>query len=200
MGLIGLSNTLAMEGAKYNILCNAIVPTAGSRLTRTVMPEELVDVLKPEYVCPLVVWLSHEQCQESGKVFEAGAGWYGTLQQYRSVGKAIPNATVEDVAENWPEITSMKGAKNFKSSQGSARIKSELIGMQRSVNFQKSPPSSLTSLTPAHRGSQSSDAGNRLLIEGRIDFYDYQGISQYCYNICVVLYRNSYFKEVNKEE
>jgi len=124
MGLIGLSNTLAMEGAKYNILCNAIVPTAGSRLTRTVMPEELVDVLKPEYVCPLAVWLSHEQCQESGKVFEAGAGWYGTLQQYRSTGKAIPNASVEDVAGNWQEITSMKGAKNFKSSQ---EVTSELV-------------------------------------------------------------------------
>lgn len=75
MGLIGLSNTLALEGAKHNIYCNALVPTAGSRLTETILPTELVEALKPEYVTPLAIYLAHESCKESGKVFEAGAGW-----------------------------------------------------------------------------------------------------------------------------
>lgn len=70
-----------MEGQKYNILSNAIVPTAGSRLTETILPYELVQVLKPEYVTPLVVFMSHETFPESGKVYEAGAGWYGTGKQ-----------------------------------------------------------------------------------------------------------------------
>lgn len=124
MGLIGLANSLALEGAKYNILCNTIVPTAGSRLTQTVMPQELVDALKPEFITPLVVFLSHEKCPETGRVFEAGAGWYGTVQQYRSRGKVIPSASVEDIDESWDEITNMNGAKNFKSSQ---EVTSELI-------------------------------------------------------------------------
>jgi len=114
--LIGFSNTLALEGAKYNIFSNVVVPTAGSRLTETIMPKDIVEALKPEFVTPLVVFLSHEKCSENGRVFEAGAGWYGTVQQYRSKGKVIPSAKAEDISESWEEITNMNGAKNFRTS------------------------------------------------------------------------------------
>ncbi|CAD6188893.1 unnamed protein product [Caenorhabditis auriculariae] len=109
--LIGFANSLAQEGAKYNIVANTLVPTAGSRLTQTVMPEDLVEALKPEYVTPLVMLLTHDSFTETGKVFEAGAGWYGTLQYYKSKGKVVPNATVEDLQKNWSTITDMSGAK-----------------------------------------------------------------------------------------
>lgn len=72
---MGLSNTLAIEGKKYNIKCNAVAPTAGSRMTETVMPPELVAALKPEFVAPLVVYLCHEDTEETGGLFEVGAGW-----------------------------------------------------------------------------------------------------------------------------
>ncbi|PIC18876.1 hypothetical protein B9Z55_024618 [Caenorhabditis nigoni] len=108
--LIGFANSLAQEGAKYNILANTLVPTAGSRLTETVMPKNLVDALKPEYVTPLVTYMVHESFQESGKLFEAGAGWYGTIQYYKGKGKVISNATADDIAKNWSNITDMAGA------------------------------------------------------------------------------------------
>ncbi|EFO82251.1 CRE-DHS-28 protein [Caenorhabditis remanei] len=108
--LIGFANSLAQEGAKYNILANTLVPTAGSRLTETVMPQNLVDALKPEYVTPLVTYMVHDSFEESGKVFEAGAGWYGTIQYYKSKGKVISHATADDIAKNWSTITNMNGA------------------------------------------------------------------------------------------
>ncbi|KAI3422625.1 hypothetical protein GPALN_013123 [Globodera pallida] len=113
MALIGLSNSLALEGANYNITSNALVPTAGSRMTQTVMPEELLKALKPDFVTPLTVFLAHESCKATGRVFEAGAGWYGTVEQFRSRGKAIPEPTVEKLVENWEEICDMNGAQHF---------------------------------------------------------------------------------------
>lgn len=80
MGLIGLSSTLAIEGNKYGIHSNVVVPTAGSRLTQQVMPQDLVDALKPEFVAPLVLYLCHESCTDTAGVFEAAAGWIGKLR------------------------------------------------------------------------------------------------------------------------
>uniref|UniRef100_A0AC34RGW0 SCP2 domain-containing protein n=1 Tax=Panagrolaimus sp. JU765 TaxID=591449 RepID=A0AC34RGW0_9BILA len=113
MALVGFAKTLALEGKKYNIFSNALVPTAGSRLTETVMPSDLVEALKPDYVTPLVVYLTHDSCTETGQIFEAGAGWFGTVQLYRSKGKAIGNATAEDVRNNWKTITDMSQAQHY---------------------------------------------------------------------------------------
>ncbi|XP_052276681.1 peroxisomal multifunctional enzyme type 2-like [Dreissena polymorpha] len=114
MGLVGLSNTLSLEGKKYNITCNAIAPTAGSRLTETVMPPELVAALKPEYVAPLVLYLCHEGTQDTGGLFEVGAGWIAKLRWQRTIGAVCRTSTVpmtpESVRDQWDKITDFSEA------------------------------------------------------------------------------------------
>ena len=68
---------MSLEGVKYNINCNTIAPLAKSRLTETVMPEDLLENLKAEYVAPLVLYLCYDGCEETGSVFEVGGGWIG---------------------------------------------------------------------------------------------------------------------------
>ncbi|XP_015222853.1 peroxisomal multifunctional enzyme type 2 isoform X1 [Lepisosteus oculatus] len=114
LGLVGLSNTLAIEGKKYNIRCNTIAPTAASRLTQTVMPPDLLASLKAEYVAPLVLWLCHESCQENGSVFEVGAGWIGKLRWERTKGSIVrqknQKMTPEAVQNKWKEICDFRDA------------------------------------------------------------------------------------------
>lgn len=107
LALVGFAATLAKEGASKNIHCNTIAPIAGSRMTETVLPKELVDALKPEFVSPLVAWLCHDDCEETGSVFEVGAGWVAKVQQQRSKGFAFPLSPpfpLEMVRDEWDKV------------------------------------------------------------------------------------------------
>uniref|UniRef100_A0A8D2KPM1 Peroxisomal multifunctional enzyme type 2 n=1 Tax=Urocitellus parryii TaxID=9999 RepID=A0A8D2KPM1_UROPR len=114
LGILGLANTLAIEGRKNNIHCNTIAPNAGSRMTQTVMPEDLFEALKPEYVAPLVLWLCHESCEENGGLFEVGAGWIGKLRWERTLGAIARQKnqpmTPEAVKANWEKICDFDNA------------------------------------------------------------------------------------------
>jgi len=108
MGLVGLGNTLAIEGKKYNIGVNTIAPIAGSRLTETVMPADVVGALKPEFVGPVVLWLCHETCSDTGGIFEVGGGYAAKVQLMKSKGKVVNSLrhgmTPEMVRDNWQAI------------------------------------------------------------------------------------------------
>jgi 3-hydroxyacyl-CoA dehydrogenase/3a,7a,12a-trihydroxy-5b-cholest-24-enoyl-CoA hydratase len=108
LGLVGFANTLAVEGRKRNVFVNTIAPIAGSRLTETILPKEITDALRPEYVSPLVLWLCHEDCDENGGLFEVGGGYFGKLRWERSAGKMyrVGRAiSAEDVKSAWKAIT-----------------------------------------------------------------------------------------------
>lgn len=116
MGLIGLSNTLAVEGAKYNIHSNVIIPIAASRLTADILPEQLLKRLLPSYVAPVVAYLCHENCKETGGIFEAAGGWVARYKLHRSKGKVFTDElSLETLEKNWADLTSMQGGAYFQS-------------------------------------------------------------------------------------
>ncbi|MBK9757622.1 MAG: SDR family NAD(P)-dependent oxidoreductase [Nannocystis sp.] len=107
LGLVGLGFTLAAEGRKYNIGVNTIAPIAGSRLTETILPKELIDALRPEYVSPLVAWLAHEQCEETGGIFEVGGGFFAKLRWERTAGQMFRigrDITPELLRTHWSTV------------------------------------------------------------------------------------------------
>ncbi len=121
MALIGLGQTLAIEGKKYNIHANTIAPIADSRLTATVLPEDIRLKLKPEYVSPLVAYLCSDACEESGSLFEVGAGTIFHLKWFRSPGIALKaeEVTIENIAANFGKVTDMSSAQQMGSIQES---------------------------------------------------------------------------------
>ncbi|KAF3160330.1 bifunctional hydroxyacyl-CoA dehydrogenase/enoyl-CoA hydratase fox2 [Orbilia oligospora] len=112
LGILGFSRALAREGQKYNIFVNTIAPNAGTNMTRTVMPEEIVQALKPDYIAPLVALLSSDHCPDpTGGLYEVGSGWVGKTRWQRSGGHGFPidkPLTVEDVAAQWNRISSFE--------------------------------------------------------------------------------------------
>ena len=109
MGLVGFTNVLAVEGAKYNIKANAIAPLAKTRMTEDLLGG-LGDKLNPELVSPLVTYLAHESCEATGRVFSVGGGRVAEVFIAEAVGYTnTTDLTPEDLAANWDQVTDQAG-------------------------------------------------------------------------------------------
>lgn len=112
LGLVGLINTLAIEGAKYNIKANAVAPIAATRMTEDILPPEVFAKLTPEYVAPVVAYLCTEEVPDSASVFIVGGGKAQRVALFQNEGvtfKDVP--TVDDVAAHWSQIDDLSAAK-----------------------------------------------------------------------------------------
>ncbi|KAF9790898.1 multifunctional beta-oxidation protein [Thelephora terrestris] len=107
--IIGLTRTLAIEGKKYNILANVIAPSAGTAMTMTIWPREMVDAFKPDYVAPVVGYLISDANEDTtGALFEITGGWAAQTRWQRSGGHGFPinkQLTPEDIASKWKIIS-----------------------------------------------------------------------------------------------
>jgi NAD(P)-dependent dehydrogenase (short-subunit alcohol dehydrogenase family) len=113
LSLVGFINTLKLEGAKDNIKCNAICPVAGTRMTENLMPPQMLEALKPEYVTPAVVFLASDDAP-TGVIISAGAGVFSSAEIVESTGVNLGHgATADTVAEYWSKISDFTGAKHF---------------------------------------------------------------------------------------
>ncbi len=111
LGLVGLINALAIEGARSNITANAVAPLAATRMTEDVAPAELLRKLPPAFVAPVVTYLMAEETTDTAAVFVVGGGLVQRVQQFENAGVTFAAPpTVAELRDRWPEITSMTQA------------------------------------------------------------------------------------------
>ncbi|OGO10467.1 MAG: short-chain dehydrogenase, partial [Chloroflexi bacterium RBG_13_66_10] len=117
LGLVGLMNTLKLEGEKNGIKVNTVAPLAVTRLTEGLLPEEMRGRLKAEAVAPLVMVLCSEECVETGRVYSAGMGHYGRAAILTGPGVTLAEGnqlpTPEEIVASWEKIVSLSGAQEY---------------------------------------------------------------------------------------
>ena len=114
LAVIGFMNTLRLEGQKNNIHVNAIAPVAATRMTENLMPPQVLERLKPEYVTPGVVYLCSEEAP-TGAILTAGAGAFALARIYETEGVYLGEGglSVEEVRDNWAKITDPTGQQAY---------------------------------------------------------------------------------------
>jgi NAD(P)-dependent dehydrogenase (short-subunit alcohol dehydrogenase family) len=116
LGIVGLMNTLRLEGAKYDIRVNALAPVAATRMTEDILPDQAKALLNPEEVTPAVVFLVSKDAP-SGIILAAGAGGYAAARIYETKGIWLePNdRTPETIAARIDDILDPDGQQEFTS-------------------------------------------------------------------------------------
>jgi NAD(P)-dependent dehydrogenase (short-subunit alcohol dehydrogenase family) len=119
LALVGFMNTIKIEGAKNNIKINAISPVAATRMTENLMPQQMLDLLKPEYVTPGVMYLVSEEAP-TGTILTAGAGVFSVAKIYETEGVYLKEGgmSAEEVRDNWTQICDPAGHEAYETGNG----------------------------------------------------------------------------------
>ena len=127
MAMVGIMNTLHLEGIKYNIKVNCLAPTAGTAMTDGLFPEPVFKLMPPESVSPGVVFLCSEDAP-SRKVLAAGGGSFAIFKGFETEGvNLLPDElSAESVAKYWDKID---GENNMQEPQ-SGSAQSQKFAMQ----------------------------------------------------------------------
>jgi NAD(P)-dependent dehydrogenase (short-subunit alcohol dehydrogenase family) len=113
LSLVGFMNSLKIEGAKDNIRVNAICPVAATRMTENLLPPNVQEMLKPEYVSPAVAYLASEDAP-SGVIISAAAGVFAAAQIVETDGVNLGHkASADDVAAHFAQIADFSTAKHY---------------------------------------------------------------------------------------
>jgi NAD(P)-dependent dehydrogenase (short-subunit alcohol dehydrogenase family)/acyl dehydratase len=117
LALVGFMNTLKLEGIKYNIKVNTVAPIAASRLMADVVPPDMLDKMKPDFVAPLVLFLASDICPVTGRIYNAGVGVFNRAALMTGSGTTIGDGkkipTPEEISMTWNKITNMEDAREY---------------------------------------------------------------------------------------
>jgi NAD(P)-dependent dehydrogenase (short-subunit alcohol dehydrogenase family) len=109
LALVGLMNTLKLEGAKNNIKINTIAPVAATRMTQDIFSAEMNATFQPEFVTQGVLFLCSDDAP-TGAILCAGGGVYATAQMFESDGVMLGgNSSPEAIRDSWEKISDRKG-------------------------------------------------------------------------------------------
>ena len=132
MAMIGLMNTLKIEGQNKNVFTNSITPVAYTRMTEGLIPEDFGKNLQPEYVTPAVIYLASDDAP-NGVIMAAGAGVFSRIFVHETMGVSLgmdEDMTPENIQANWDKISNMEDARALQNG-GEQTIKFfELINKQ----------------------------------------------------------------------
>lgn len=114
MGMIGLMNVLHIEGKKYDIRVNCLSPTAGTRMTEDIFPEQAHKMFAPELVSPGVVFLCGPDAP-SRKILAAGAGCFAVcrIEMTESVHFTPSEISADAIAAAWDRIDSRENQTEY---------------------------------------------------------------------------------------
>ncbi|MDE2404222.1 MAG: SDR family NAD(P)-dependent oxidoreductase [Sphingomonadales bacterium] len=110
LGMVGLAKTLHLEGARHDIRVNALAPTAGTRMTQDIFPEEAFNAFRAEAVTPAALFLVSDEAP-SNAIVGAGAGVFQSAWVTMNEGVLLPPEawTLEEFAAAWPRIADRSG-------------------------------------------------------------------------------------------